>query len=72
VAVFIVRDVVGLKSLDREKRIAVFSPPKDIPVSRCRLELPLGDETAVFGWKCEKGLLRTDCALPDGWKVVDK
>ena len=72
VAVFIVRDVVGLKSLDRKKRIAVLAPPEDIGISCCRLELPLGDETAVFGWKSEKGTLRTDCALPDGWKVVNR
>jgi hypothetical protein len=71
VAVFIVRDIVGLKAVDPEKRTVVFSPPADPPVADCDLVLPLGDGCVRLGWRKENGRIVKNIELPEGWKEAE-
>jgi alpha-L-rhamnosidase len=68
VAVFIIRDIVGLKAIDPGKRTVVFDPPAGLSVPDCDLVLPLGEGCARFRWRRENGKAMKNIELPKGWK----
>jgi hypothetical protein len=55
VAVFIVRDIVGLKAFDSGSKTAVFTPPAGVKLDFCALDLPVGDGMLKIGWKTVNG-----------------
>jgi hypothetical protein len=55
VAVFIVRDIVGLKAFDAGSKTAVFTPPAGVKLDFCALDLPVGDGMLKIGWKTVYG-----------------
>ena len=71
VAVFIVRDIVGLKSVDPVSRTVVFTPPADAPMNDCELVLPLGGGTVTAGWRRVGGRIEKKLELPEGWKEAE-
>lgn len=66
-AVFIVRDAVGVKAIDRAARKVAFAPPEDSPLEHCELTLPVGAEKLTLGWRMENGRRIVRCDLPSGW-----
>ena len=71
VAVFVVRDLMGLRMVDGKRRTVVFDPPVDPPVSRCLLELPLDGAMLRLGWdRGSDGVVSRTVELPAGWRVV--
>lgn len=67
VALFVARNVVGVRSIDVMNRRLVFSPPKDIPIENCELLLPTSDGVLHLGWTKQSGKLMTTCQMPPGW-----
>ena len=68
VAVFIIRDIVGLRSIDAKTKSVVFVPPADLPIDDCCLELPLGDGIMRVEWIRKNGKITRKIKLPKGWK----
>lgn len=67
VAVFVIRDIVGVKAVDARNRTIDIRPPSDLPVSWCSLKLPVGSEVLEMGWRRDGGKIRVQ--LPDGWQT---
>ena len=67
VAVFIIRDMVGVKAIDRSGKTVTFVPPEDSPLENCELTLPVGTEKLTLGWRTENGRRIVKCDLPIGW-----
>jgi alpha-L-rhamnosidase len=68
VAVFVIRDVGGLRTVDPVSRSVVFEPPPDMPVADCELVLPLGGSEIRLGWRRENGKTVKHIELPEGWR----
>ncbi len=68
-AVSIVRDLVGLKALDRGNRSVVFEPPSGLDLDSIEVTLPAADGELTFGWRRVDGRLEQICRVPAGWKV---
>ena len=69
VAVFLVRDIIGVKSIDRVRKTVSFNPPSDIPADSCEVDLPVGDEMLTLGWRRKEGRVEKIVVLPKGWKL---
>ncbi len=70
VAVFLLRDILGLKHIDRVAKTICFTPPEDLPLDFCEATLPAGDEIVTLRWRRENGNVTTTTDLPDGWRSV--
>ena len=69
-AVYLVRDVLGVRSVDPVTRTIRFEPDATIPLEYCRTELPLPDgQKATLGWKRESGRLVAERRLPQEWTL---
>ena len=70
-AVYLVRDVLGVRSVDPVRRTIRFEPDAAIPLEHCRAELPLpAGQKATLGWRREGVRLIPECRLPDGWGLA--
>ena len=70
-AVYLVRDVLGVRSVDPVSRTIRFEPDASMPLEHCRAELPLPDgQKATLGWKREAGRLTVERRLPQGWRMI--
>jgi alpha-L-rhamnosidase len=69
VAVFIARNVVGVRSIDAVRRKVVFAPPQDLPLEHCELGLPAASGSFRFSWRRENGKITGNCSLPEGWTL---
>jgi alpha-L-rhamnosidase len=69
VAVACCRDVAGLRKIDRVNKTVVFSPPKDLPLERISVDLPLGGGNVLHaGWRNVGGHFVEEVSLPPGWR----
>ena len=66
VAVFVIRDIVGVKAVDTGNRVIDIRPPSDVQISWCSLKLPVGDEVLDIGWRRDGE--RVSVQLPKGWR----
>lgn len=67
VAVFLLRDIMGIRRIDTAKKTVLWCAPKDAPLDYCTAKLPVGDELLSVGWKRIDGRIVPDIALPIGW-----
>ena len=70
VAVFVIRDIVGLKAVDAGSRTIDIRPPSDVQVSWCSLKLPVGDGVLEVGWRRDGE--RVSIQSPKGWQVKNE
>lgn len=66
VAVFVIRDLVGVKSIDSANRRIDVRPPADAPVAWCRLKIPVDGDVLTVGWRREGEAVSVQ--LPEGWR----
>ena len=67
-AVYLVRDVLGVRSVDPVRKTICFEPDAAIPLEHCSADVPVSaTETAHFGWRRENGRIREEVSLPTGW-----
>lgn len=65
------RDVLGVKSLDRVRRIVRFDI-SDIPLEWCEGSLPTPDGIVKIRWERNKeGELKVNAKLPKGWVLIN-
>lgn len=69
VAVFIARNVVGLRSIDTNRRRIVFKPPTDLPLKFTEMRLPVNEGELHFSWKKDGGRIDASHVVPFGWTV---
>ena len=69
VAVFLVRDIVGVKEVDHVRKTVSFMPPADVQIDFCEVDLPVGAETLTVGWRRENGRVKKIVSLPKGWRA---
>lgn len=69
VAVSILRDVLGLKSVDHARK-TVELDDREVPLDWCSATLPTADGELRIGWRKEKGRRRWENKLPIGWRVA--
>ena len=67
VAVFLLRDVLGVRRIDTAKKTVFWHAPVDAPLDYCMATLPVGGELLSVGWKRIDGRIVSDIALPNGW-----
>ena len=67
VAVFLVRDLVGVRAIDPVRRTISFKPPTDVPVDSCEVDLPVGGDMLTLGWRRKDGRIEAKVSLPKGW-----
>ena len=68
-ALLLVRDVVGLSVNHAKKTVRVASV--DVPLSFCRITLPVREGKIDFSLRTENGKLVKSVALPSGWRLSD-
>ena len=69
VAVFLIRDITGVKNIDRIRKTVSFKPPTDIHAESCEIDLPVGEETLTLGWRRRDGRMEQIVSLPKGWRI---
>ena len=70
-AVYLLRDVLGVRQVDPVRKTISFVPDAAIPLDRCAADLPLPDGlSARLGWRRDGGKLATDVKLPAGWNLA--
>ena len=69
VAVFLIRDITGVKNIDRIRKTVSFKPPTDIHAESCEIDLPVGEETLTLGWRRKDGRMEQIVSLPKGWRI---
>ena len=67
VSVFLVRDVMGVREIDHVRKTVSFTPPDDVPVDYCEVDLPVGKDMLKLGWRRKDGLVEQIVSLPKGW-----
>lgn len=67
VAVFLLRDVLGIRRIDAARKTALWHAPTDTSLDYCMANLPVGGEVLSVGWKRIDGRIKPDIALPIGW-----
>ena len=68
-ALLLVRDVVGL-SVDHAKK-TVRVAAVDVPLSSCRIALPVREGQIDFSLHIENGKIVRRVGLPSGWRLAD-
>ena len=67
-AVYLIRDVLGVREVDPVAKTIAFEPDASIPLEHCWADVPLpGGESAHLGWRRENGRLVESVRLPAGW-----
>lgn len=71
VAVFLLRNALGLRMVDYHRRFIVFEPPNATDLPGCEVRIPIQGETMCFAWQSTKeGVRETKCELPPGWRRI--
>jgi len=66
----VVRDALGVKSVDYLNKEVVFKPDPSVALDWCEGTLPLSrTDTASFSWRKVDGKLIPKAELPRGWKL---
>lgn len=70
-AVYLLRDVLGVRKIDRVGRVIDFNPDDSIPLEHCEATIPVSaTECATLGWRKEEdGSLKLNSQLPKGWRL---
>jgi hypothetical protein len=65
----LVRDALGVKSIDRKNKVVAIDAPADLPLDWCEGVVPLPDgKSAKVSWRRgPDGAVHADVILPDGW-----
>ena len=67
----LVRDALGVKSIDRAAKTVTVSPPSDIPLDWCEGTIPLpAGESCHVKWTRKGGKTVIDVSLPSGWRKL--
>ena len=70
-AVYLLRDVLGVRAVDPVARTIRFEPDAAIPLEHCSAVLPLPNgQAATLGWKRTDGRLVPNSILPPGWTLA--
>ena len=66
----LVRDALGVKSIDRKNMVVAIDVPVDLPLDWCEGVVPLleGASAKVSWRRGSDGAVHADVILPDGWK----
>jgi len=66
----LLRDALGVKSIDRKNKVVAIDVPADLPLDWCEgvVPLPEGASAKVSWRRGPDGAARADVILPDGWK----
>jgi hypothetical protein len=67
VAVTCCRDSLGVKEIDYVTKNVVFEPPENLPIDSISMEIPIGNDFIVAGWKKTAGKIKETLILPVGW-----
>ena len=69
VAVFLLRDVLGIRRIDAARMTVHWHAPTDTLLDHCMAKLPVDGELMSVGWKRIEGRIVPDIALPIGWSL---
>lgn len=72
VAVFLLRDVLGVRHVDVSGKTLSWRAPTDVPLDHCAAELPAGDGCLSVGWRRIDGRIVPEIALPAGWRLIEQ
>ena len=69
----LVRDALGVKSIDRKNKVVTIDAPADLPLDWCEGVVPLSEgASANVSWRRgSDGAVHVDVILPEGWKRYD-
>jgi len=69
-AVYLLRDVLGVRDFDPVARTVTVRPAEDLDLDWCEGTVPVSEkETAFVRWERIAGEIKTTVRLPDGWKL---
>lgn len=69
-AVFYVKNVLGVRNIDRAAKTVTAAPPAGLALESCEATLPLPDGEIVYGWKKVDGKPVVTFRAPAGWTLV--
>ena len=68
-AEYMLRDVLGVRRVDRKNKTVEVSPAADMPLEWCEGAVPVGDGEISVKWRRDgKGKTVKDVKLPPGWR----
>lgn len=72
-AVYLVRDVLGVKNVDVKTKTLTMSTDLSIPLSWCQAVIPVSaTETVAVSWRKTENERDVGMEISDGWKIVEK
>ena len=70
-AVYLVRDVLGVRNVNPVAKSISFVPDALIPLDYCAADIPVSaTELAHVGWRRENGKIKETITIPTGWRIV--
>ena len=72
-AVYLLRDVLGVRDFDSVARTVTVRPAEDLDLDWCEGTVPVSERETVFvRWERIAGKIKTTVRLPDGWTLQQR